>query len=762
MTARDSFTIVCMMLVNAMAWVSSRRLLGKLLGDTYVWNMVAGQIVLIWGAIAGAAFGLNAVGCLSPWSVYGGVLFLSLCGVTVTRIKFGEKKRLEVWCEIEDLRKVPVASVNGSVKNVHSSDNSIFVNAINFAKRIDWFIVGMTMLLAVGITQVALFGIVQFPNDWDTMAYHLPIVDHWIQTGQLSNQRCAFWYVPGNSELLAYWFTAPLSGDFWAQLNNVPVAVLLAVSLVAIAKMWRMDQKWQFMLVVLAAGCQPMIRQLTSLENDLGGAALFVSSLLFGIRWVLYRQTIELWLFAAAAGLLAGIKYYSIGYSAVSIGAIIAASWCFSGRRIAIRTMLVSMLGFTFLGSYWYVRNYWLTGSPLFPLGMEAIGIPDQWESMRPESETSTLLRGSTFEIWRLLLKAWLFQAGPITLIAMLLSPLFGLIGLFWSWKELRIHAFGATVHSPRKTKPSALAAEVNAFRMPQRIDQSVVVTFVLSLIVLGCIAVYVVTPNVIETDSGSRNMLRMQYHSVRFGYCLGVVSLLFIVKAFSLFDRWLSQKNRSWCTCFFVGAISVITISTLVFYLLPQYGLRQPINRLGLPLFRQPRLDYSAIEWGMVTIDVFLATMVAGTILKSVRFRLGAIGLVFISCTPWLSHHWHQSYEPFYSDVSYKTLSLRLRALAKGKPFCICDYRYYALLGSDRSGKAYRPLFLPNSESFRDYLVSNKCAIVAVPFADSHWSKTYEKPKEWIRELPNEYRKMEEADRFLIYEAIDTTGAKE
>ncbi len=778
MIVRDSITIVFMLLVNAFAFLSSRRLLRLQLCDSGVCSLIAGQIVLIWSAIAGVVFALNAIACLSPWTVYGGVLFLSLCGFVYIQLRnrnsgssmpgaVSERVAIESASKIGDVcrevepRNALETSPNGSNRVTGLSANSLFAKTFDLAKHIDWFVIGMTLLATLGIAQIALFGIAQFPMDWDTMAYHLPIVDHWIQTGQLGNQRCAFWYVPGNSELLAYWFTAPLSGDFWAQLNNIPPAVLLVVSLVAIGGIWKLDRKWQFVLAVLAVGCQPMMRQLTSLENDLGAAALFVASLLFGIRWVQDRRTIDLGLFVASVGLLAGIKYYALGYTAVSIGAVVAASWFLRGWRVAIRTSIASLIGCMLFGSYWYVRNYLLTGSPLFPLGMEALGIPDQWASMRPESETSTLLRGSTREVWSLLLKAWLFQAGPIALVAILLSPLFGFVGVIWSWKKLRGLAPELRDQDLTKTEPTTRATSTDFIRKPNGFEPFTVVTLVLSLVVLGSLAVYFVTPNVIETDTGSRNMLRMQYHSVRFGYCLGLISILFFVKVLSLVEGWLGKMHR-WIAIAFVVSIYGLSISTLIFYLLPQYGWRQQINRLGLPFFRQPRLDYSALEWGLVTADIFLALLVAGSMLKTERFRIGAICFVFALATPWLSHNWHKNYDAFYSVVSHPLLSLRLRSLSGEKSFCICDYRYYASIGSDRAGQAFRPLFVPTSESFREFLDLNKITIVAVPYVDSHWSKTYAKPRDWIQSWPTAYRKKEEVDGFSIYELIESKGSKE
>ena len=44
-------------------------------------------------------------------------------------------------------------------------------------------------------------GVLRFPTDWDSLMYHIPLIDHWLQDGSLYAPGCAVWYFPGNTKV---------------------------------------------------------------------------------------------------------------------------------------------------------------------------------------------------------------------------------------------------------------------------------------------------------------------------------------------------------------------------------------------------------------------------------------------------------------------------------------------------------------------------------------------------------------------------------
>ena len=78
-----------------------------------------------------------------------------------------------------------------------------------------------------GAAFVLLNGLFVFPKDWDSLAYHIPLVDQWLLAQSLYAPHGSHWSHPGNYELLGLWAVAPFSGDFVIALANLPVVLLL-------------------------------------------------------------------------------------------------------------------------------------------------------------------------------------------------------------------------------------------------------------------------------------------------------------------------------------------------------------------------------------------------------------------------------------------------------------------------------------------------------------------------------------------------------
>jgi hypothetical protein len=667
---------------------------------------VASQITLGWAWIAASAFALNAIGGLSPYSLTGLVSASACCVIWLLR------DRLTFQCNSQ-----------GPVVRDENSSTRFLPNAIMF-------------IAAFGLSEVALVGIGEFPADWDSLAYHLPIVDHWIQSGNLANQQCAFWYVPGNNELLAFWFAGLFSGDFWIQLNNVPVVILLVASLLAIAEMFCLTSAAKVFLVLSCISCETVFRQLVSAENDLAVGALFISGLAFilkscfdGNRRAGKQSSPHSWfhanpyplLIAMSIGLLAGIKYYAVGYALLLGLVAIVVLGLKSGFRAFLQTTMLGLSGFLLLGGYWYIRNATLAGSPLFPKGFEQIGIPDQWARMRPEYDSSTLLRGGTGEIWIRLAWAWLVQANPLALASVGFSMVVSVISIGYL--------------------PMKWARRTTVERYYERLA--------LSLAVLGSVSVYLVTPNVIETAPGSMNMLKMEYHSARFGFCLATISS---VVAFISLCRVspLSHKDGKGRMLLrrmarvLVAALGVIAVTNFVLRVLPSNGFLEFLSFYRSKIFKPLANEYSFWEWWLATFDFFLALWMLDLMRRKRRkFQMSFSAVVFLliltaSVSVFLSFRWHRHFDQFYGSFLRDESLASLRVAAAGRPFCICEYRYYPAIGSQRSGLAFRPLFLEDDSAFRTYVEKNECQLVAVPVVDSHWSKAYANLKDWIVNWPS------------------------
>ncbi len=134
--------------------------------------------------------------------------------------------------------------------------------------------------------------------------------DQWLQTRSLYAPRDAFWFNPGNNELVGLWVVAPFSGDFLIGLINLPGAILLSLGSIELARQVGLGRVYAFLAGLAAASTHVIFRQLTDAENDIAVAGLFLVSINYAIRHARSGAPGDLLLGATAIGLLAGIKYY--------------------------------------------------------------------------------------------------------------------------------------------------------------------------------------------------------------------------------------------------------------------------------------------------------------------------------------------------------------------------------------------------------------------------------------------------------------------
>jgi hypothetical protein len=570
----------------------------------------------------------------------------------------------------------------------------------------------------VGASVVLLYGVAQLPADWDTLAYHLPIIDHWIQNRTFSNQQSSFWYVPGNSELISFLFTAPFSGNYWAQFANLAVAILLGFATVALMNELGLSSFWAQVALVIVISGQPVIHQLPTGENDISVGALFTCAVLFGLRAVRGQQTFDATIFGIAVGLLAGTKYYAIGYSSVAITVSVALSILCVRRRAFFLVVVSSTIGLLLFCIPWYLRNYIIAGSPVFPLGFESLGVTDHWNSMRAGVFESSILTGGSFQVWWLLTRAWLFQWNVAVLIATATSPLMTFV----------ILAIGR----------GSLKSQY------------------LALTLLGTLVVYAVTPNVIETVSGTKNMLHFQYHSVRLGIAFGLASIWGSCYCLNYFSYRLARaRMRKSHTTLLIAATSVCVLSVIQ-HVLPFCGLRDVYLNYGVAVWREPSLEYS--PW--LTIGAILTMTVLLTIVHRVRCLPGGIcartlclfTAVFVVSTPLLEKNWHRNFERHYTSILHRSIDSVTCNYAGKEGICMCDSRPYAAHGSNRNHRAFSPVRLATKSELDHYLTKNDLSWIVVSTAENEWSSRSPHLIKWLRFQPFKFRKIHEEDSYELY----------
>jgi hypothetical protein len=323
-------------------------------------------------------------------------------------------------------------------------------------------------------------GLTQFVTDWDSLMYHIPLVDQWIQAGSLYAPDCFQWSNPGGNELIGFWIMAPFSGDFFSPLSNLLAAAVLLLAALELAMQLGLSAGFARLTAIAAVANFVVLRQLVDAGNDVAVAALFLAAAAYGARYSELRRRGDLVLCGVSLGLLAGTKFYSLGYAAVAWGVVAWLATRRQGPLVAARLGAgVAALAIV-VGGYWYARNAAASGSPLYPLGIGS-GEGDLVERY-PAPWESSLLGCGRPEAFGLGLRAAWEMAGPCHLAAVVALPL----SVAW------------LIATARGTGRDARLA--------------------LAMLLIGSIAVFLVIPFSVEDDPGTLNQLRWGYTPARYG----------------------------------------------------------------------------------------------------------------------------------------------------------------------------------------------------------------------------------------------------
>lgn len=683
-------------------------------------------IVLCWACVVGAATALGLLGLLSAYAL------LALVGaISLLVLGFLSASQCDHFIPSSRVESPNSSPAGSSTQDSGSSEAQGTGN---------WYAIAWTILVAFGIGRVFTAGLFRFPTDWDSLMYHVPLIDHWLQAGTLFVPACPRWYFPGNNELMGLWFVAPFSGDFLIGLNNLPSVVLLAASAFALANTLGVSRPlchWTGLAVVTVF---PVMRQLTDAENDVAVVALFLACLCYSFCYLRSNRFAHLAFASVTLGILAGVKYYAAGYAGIAFTTSLVVTLACRGPRAAITMVIAGLVGGILFGGYWYVRNTLVAGSPFYPQGITAG--PSLFTHLRPKVWSSSLLSSSQPEVWPLALKAVWNKGGLVQFASVLTLPL-SLAGLVATGIHLRVHHAMATIGILRL----ALAA-----------------------IIVETGLLLAVIPNVVETRAGTMNSLNDGYLPVRFGLCFLSVSVVGFVVMIQVVTRWILQRTiRPDATIRQGKSMPIVTeidlgIKHSLLLRSSIYGLSIGVIIIQVVWWSTSKYPGSSIDRAdlidsfLISINLLLTGILAVIFTNSMpqvkRFVPGflILGIVAIVCLiGFLEQQWHKDYASNYDRYSGGSL---FSELEESDPvttrICACEYRYYPFFGSKRQFHICRPIWAPSYAWFCDYIHEHDVNLVIVPDKDV-FPGHYAPIKQWLDEHPLVFKEIRENSPPLV-----------
>jgi hypothetical protein len=230
-----------------------------------------------------------------------------------------------------------------------------------------WGIFGFLVLFGA----VELFNaFIQYPWEYDTIAYHMPIIVEWIQAGSLWEVFYAVWggplgYYPSHHELILSWLILPFGNDYFANLLNFPIIAVMVVVVYKILREMKVDSFLAWLAGAMVMVMPIFLRQFGTGQVDLLMALGVLISWYYFLRTYRRKDGLLMMPLLLNMAIMLGTKYLSIIYIVpiVVVFFLLHGSWKKTHRFWWVWFLVI--LGS--LGSMWYWRNLVLTGNPLFP-----------------------------------------------------------------------------------------------------------------------------------------------------------------------------------------------------------------------------------------------------------------------------------------------------------------------------------------------------------------------------------------------------------
>ncbi|QDT98566.1 hypothetical protein [Gimesia aquarii] len=673
------------------------KLSGWMFPHDEIWRRVGSTIVLMWAWIS------LVVAVLAPFSSLNGQTLIAVNLIVLLLVfVFGQ-----------------------TIKN---QPHLLTTSVIDHTSATEGFVRNLLLLLLalIFLSEVLPQSMINFPSDWDTLMYHLPLINEWLQTNSLSAPGSPVWYNPGNYELLGLWIVAPFSGDFWIPLAGLIPPILLVSATCSACQEFGMRRTTTVSIVLAIAGTHCVFGQLHSCENDIAVAALFAFAVAFGFRWSRTCSFADALLTACAVGLLCGVKYYALGYTALSSILIVTTMFIRQGVRRATQAGLTLLLGVFLISGHWYLRNYLTTGTPLYPLGYNSQ--TNALAELRPNTFTSTLLGGwDPTHLSQCIESIWMY-GGYVQVLAVCLIPFL----LAWM--------IAGTIIA-RQEKASRI--RLNYLCM--------------LLAVVGSLLVFAVTPFLVDPKDPTR--IAAQVRVMRFGQCpLWVLTLCLGLICDDIFriptTKYASYSSYLW------GLKSIPRLSIFVLSII-QFCLAFVIEASQSIFISVLLLVDLAILWAC------LHYFGAGTnVLKKARnWSFILIVLIVGSASSYNATRWHHGFSQFYDDfldVRFFTQIETRELKPKINRIMVLHYRVYPFYGSQRQFRVHRPTLITTRDDFLTALKSFQPDLIFVHPHDPHKYGRYKNAGFWARnELGKSLELLQINNHYDVYALHETDDSQ-
>ncbi len=328
------------------------------------------------------------------------------------------------------------------------------------------------LFVFLGVTMVAgllLITLIQAlnaaPFGYDALAYHLPMAVEWSESGQVFPISLSSFlsYMPGGAELLMSYIIMAFRSDLLTSLIQLPFLIITALAVYQIVRNLGV-RRVGAMIGALLVFCIPVfIKETQRAYIDLIFMALVMLALNYGIQFWRRLDRASLLLGAITVGLAIGMRYTAWHFLLPILILYLVAMIRFVRQKASsrlfhfIKLLLIFIGAVLIFGGYWYIRNWIITGNPIYPSALAPGGFTlfDSGVSTSYANFLSSMTIFPNFgDInWTAHREAILTAFGAPFLWAMMIILIGGLVGNFivkntWSEKILRLFLILLPIYS--------------------------------------------------------------------------------------------------------------------------------------------------------------------------------------------------------------------------------------------------------------------------------------------------------------------------
>ena len=214
---------------------------------------------------------------------------------------------------------------------------------------------------------------------WDDYTYHMVYPALWLGEHAIAPPApprtftMQAWY-PLSASVVASWFMLPLAatrGDAlaWVSLTGLLyAAIVVSATVELVARLGGRRGAWAVPLVLLLTSHRVTIMASSFSDADLAHAAVLFAAIVLAIPRGEGESPqgvrTDAWYAALLTGLAIGVKVSAAPVALIVLAVVaIRSGW----RRTGVQTVLVFVIAWSVTGAYWYARNWWHAGNPLYP-----------------------------------------------------------------------------------------------------------------------------------------------------------------------------------------------------------------------------------------------------------------------------------------------------------------------------------------------------------------------------------------------------------